>query len=242
MDAQQFMSLLTDPSADEERIRTVLGARACFFVSPVGEDAAPDDQYAVQRLRDAGGKYSELRLLPFGRELQEVSLPERSFPFNASVLVTTPFARVEDRLHALPGLTLARDAGPSVMITSRLSGCTIVYQPPAPGGDETAIQLIHIQPRGVDDGQSGARLQTELEQIRPRFAGQTLPTRVFGRKDLGKRNNANLIALRRNGRWGLYVQEFFGQDSVRGDGSSELVIAGVKLIRLDEQGPISGGR
>jgi hypothetical protein len=142
---------------------------------------------------------------------REGVIPVGAGPVATYRLCTTQYEDIAD-IHALPGLTLPTGGATTVMVTTKLSGCVLVYQPS--GGESKEVKIIHIQPpQGPHPPRmSGAALQRELDRARPRFVGQTRPTKMYGRLNLHQGLDqvvlSNVIALCREGKWTLYAQEF----------------------------------
>ncbi|WP_341908814.1 hypothetical protein [Ferrovibrio terrae] len=141
-------------------------------------------------------------------------------PVAGYVLPTTRYTAVKDTLHALVGLTLPSGGGPTIAISAQLSGCSICYRPS--GNGLTDAKVIHIQPDGLANTppigrKDSVKLQNILELRNACFAGDLArPTRVYGGKDTGDQR-ANIIFLRRDGRWTLFAQRYpTGSSNVSG--------------------------
>jgi hypothetical protein len=195
MTPQLFMTFLAERVADVESIRATLFAN--YFTVSVPDGLGERAEYVVRRQPPL-----ERKLVP-RTSAPDANFDDRSAPFDAHVLAVTPFADIENRLRDLPYLELSPTEGPSVMVTAQLSGCTIVYRPAREASDN--VKLIHIQPA---PHRTGWELQEQLERANPRFRGDLLPTRLYGRKDHGRLMHSNLVALRQDGKWHLFAQEF----------------------------------
>jgi hypothetical protein len=129
----------------------------------------------------------------------------KSPSFHSSVLNVTPAPRPAFNAQALTGIRLALDDANDVMVTTRLNGCSLVFQKSRPGHDY--VRIVHLQPTM---GWNGQQLCRYLLDNPPHFAADpTLPAFVFGRLHQSRDDaDVNIIALRRGGRWTLYAQEY----------------------------------
>lgn len=150
-------------------------------------------------------------------------------PIGSYVLPTTAYTDVSADLHALPSLTLPGGGDVTVAISAQLSGCSLCYRPATAALPDAKI--IHIQPVGLRAAppageKDSIKLQNILETRHACFAGDlNRPTKVYGGKETGD-NRANIILLRRDGKWTLFSQRYVG-------GGNNTVI-GVDMVPLYE--------
>lgn len=86
--------------------------------------------------------------------------------------------------------------GDGVMVTGQLSGCTFAWLPVG-----AHLLCTHVRPVGIDALGLHNRLNTN-----GRFAAHPRePLRTFGRNDYSQ--YANVVGVRKRGRWRLYAQE-----------------------------------
>lgn len=95
-------------------------------------------------------------------------------------------------------------AGPTIMVTGQLSGCSFVMLPGAAG----VLDVAHVQPQG----QTGQALQTTLAAAVPN-------AEIYGASGAGGNydsvdRRASIIGVRFGGVWRIYAQK---QDALAGD-------------------------
>lgn len=204
--AERFALMLSPPLGAPEEICAFLGDQQNLFTSTVSDlDGTTSPTFVV------GPPDMNVVCVTLYPLTRQGVIPVGAGPITTYRLHTTRYDDIAD-IHALPGLTLPTNGATTVMVTTALSGCVLVYQPS--GGESREVKIIHLQPpQGPHPPpMSGAALQRELERARPRFLDQTRPTRIYGRLNLhvglDQGVNSNLIALCREGKWTLYAQEF----------------------------------
>jgi len=95
--------------------------------------------------------------------------------------------------------TLPAIAGPSIMVTGQLSGCSFVISPIDYSQD---VNVAHIQPAGVN----GVNLRNNLVALHP-HATVFGPSNQKGNYLTANNRVASMIGIRTAGRWNFYSQK-----------------------------------
>lgn len=158
-----------------------------------------------------------------------VTAMERSYDIRADKLPVQSFASVQTTVTALNGTLLRRDGPVRIILTPKLSGCTLCFQKATQAAGDVRIAHIQPQPKGpgavVDTGRA---LQKWLKDADPRFAGEPArKTYLYGSLDIDTDSmQGEILLLQKAGKWTLYVQKIL---PLSGDGTT---IAGVDVVHL----------
>lgn len=208
MTIEQFLMFLNGRD-DPRQIAAILGASENFFLTMVLQSEL--EGRGTSLITTTG--VDRLTIMQPGNNMLLAGQPFTK-SFNSCVLKTTRMSPAI-RLDALPCITLRLDDDAPVMVTTQLNGCTLVFQPSSlifP-----YVKIVHLMPEDPKQADAGKKLNEQLLDARPHFAGEDAETAMFGRLDMGDRaTNANIIALRRKRQWTLYAQLIDANSNVLG--------------------------